>query len=62
MELKYFKSFKGQIITNQPPPDYNAIETGKYFIDFYGCWHECKRRDKTIFYMIGEYPEHFNLI
>ena len=31
--------------------------TGRYFIDFYGCWWEVKKDENgSLFWMIGEYP------
>ncbi len=54
--IKYCKKAKGLKITNQPLPDYNATQTGRFATDFYGCWWECERQDKTKFWMIGEYP------
>lgn len=31
-------------------------ETGHYFIDFYGCWHEVVLIDGSHSHVIGEYP------
>ncbi|MBN2569828.1 MAG: hypothetical protein JXB42_10410 [Deltaproteobacteria bacterium] len=31
--------------------------TGRYVIDFYGCWWEVKKdADGSLFWIIGEYP------
>ena len=46
---------KGEKINNLPEPN-SGILTGKFEIDLYGCWWEILRKDKSKFWMIGEYP------
>jgi len=58
MAIKFSKTFKDCEINNLPDPD-KGIETGRFEIDYYGCWHEVKRKDGTTFWMIGEYPNSY---
>ena len=45
---------KGRRIDNIPD---TGIQTGRYFIDFYGCWWEViADKDGQPFWMIGDYP------
>ena len=53
----YDESMKGVEITNQPGDDLLLL-TGRYQINYYGCWWEYTVALSDDFYwMIGEYPE-----
>ena len=54
MKQGFIVSEKGQRIENIP---HTGALTGRYDIDFYGCWWEVDGDDGIIFWMIGEYPQ-----
>lgn len=63
-DKKFNPKWKGQPIKNQP--NWYGEETGRYFIDHHGCWHEVLvtgdkygaiNNPNDLAYMIGEYPE-----
>ena len=56
MKYGFTSTQKGEIIDNQPEPN-SGILTGRFGIDYYGCWWEILREDKSKFWMIGEYPD-----
>jgi len=55
----YDNTMKGVIINNQPE---ELKLTGNYEVDYWGCWWECENKaNGSTEYMIGEYPNNYEV-